>query len=191
MTTQRKKHAPDRVEYIDGIPFCPECGLILSSKRSFRHLGLLFVFLAYLFKHWDGLIAGRKLRADFEKEDIDDFEPISTEHLRAWIFVQSGAIAPYTPMPFRTKLEREISLQSLNWYMNFARAQGRYGWPREVEGGIAVLEPISIAVYGDTKMTEAAFCDVTRGVFNFVYEKLGVDIQEWKETYNKRKDYDG
>jgi hypothetical protein len=169
----RKRLAPNRVHYSqDGIPYCPGCGEILSDTRSYRHLGLLFAFIAYIFKNWP-------------EDGVDDFFPVSEEHLRAWLFVSIKAVAPYTTLPLGTKAERQMALKVLNMQYDSLRAQGRYGWPQEVAGGVAVLEPVSIAVYGDQKMSEKDFCEVTRKVFDFIYEKLGVDVQEWKENYQK------
>ena len=173
MSVARRRLAPNRVHYSqDGIPYCPGCGEVMSDTRSYKHLGLLFAFIAYIFKNWP-------------EDGVDDFFPVSAEHLRAWLFVKTKSVAPYIPMPFGTKKERVMALDVLNKYMDNMRAIGRYGWPQEVEGGIAVLEPISIAVYGDEKMSERDFCDVTRRVFDFIYAKLGVDVQTLKETYKK------
>ena len=156
----------------DGMPYCPECGVLLDDARSEKHMGLFFVFLKHCFESWPD-------------DGVDGFWPIDERHLRAWLLYRTGHMQPYYPLPFNTKRERDMATRILNMQMEADRANGIYGWPQEVEGGIAIMRPASIAVYGDKKISEKKFCQVTEKVFTFLYDKLGIDVKEWKESGKK------
>lgn len=184
--TKPRRRPPNRVRYsADGIPYCPRCALILCDSRSLAHLGLLFAFIKYIFDKWEEL---EKTSPDEgEQEELDKFFPTDEEHLRAFLFVKVGWVKPYDVLPLGTKKERSLALDILNMQMNYRRARREYGWPREVAGGVAVLEPASIAVYGDERIGEFEFIQLTEKVFNFINDRFGVNIDLWKETHKRGK----
>jgi hypothetical protein len=143
-------------------------------------MGLLFAAIAHLFEVWP---------TDAETlAKIDNFTPIDETQLRKWLTVKAGHILPYAALPFNTKKEKEFSMRVLMAQMESDRMNKLYGWPQEVEGGcIAVLRPASIATLGENSISEKKFCEVTNKIFNFLYEKIGFDIQEWKESGEKRR----
>lgn len=165
----------NRVVVEDGAPHCPECGCLLDDARSLPHMGLFFVFIKHLFENWPD-------------DGVDKFFPVDEKHLRKWLLVKAGHVQPYYPLPFNTPREKEFTMRVLNAQMEADRMNGLYGWPQEVENGcLAVLRPISIAIYGENAISEKQFCEVSRDVFDFIYVTFGIDVKEWKETHGKGK----
>jgi hypothetical protein len=154
----------------DGNQWCPECGCLLSDVRSHKHLGAFFLFLKHVFENWPEAGAGP-----------DQFVPDNTEHLRAFLLVRSGHVQPSHVFRFANRQEAQWGAGFISELMRADRARGVYGWPQKKEGGIAIIYPASISIYGPNKISEKQFCKVTEAVFKVIYDLTGIDFDEWKE----------
>lgn len=147
----------------DGTLLCPECGCVLNDARSAEHLRAFFGFIKFVFENWPGEAT---------------FTPDNPEHLRAYLLVKAGHRQPHHLFRFANKRELQIVQGFVIEEMRADRARGVYGWPVDMDGGLAILRPASIAF---DKISQKKFNEVSEAVFKVIYDLTGIDFNDWKE----------
>jgi hypothetical protein len=167
----------------DGFSICPECGGMLDDERSLKRHKAFFGFNGYVFDHWPD----NAVYKENENGPSDPFQPIDSEHLRAWLLTQAGHQQPRHVFPLQNRKQQAIIIDFLTHQMVSDRARGEYGWPTVKENGLTIIRPASIAF---DKCSERRFGAVCRKVFDVVYKVTGIDFNAWIEGRTDVKDTD-
>ena len=165
------------VREADGALTCPECGCFLSDTRSFEMHRMYFAFNKFVFDNWP----------EHGSAGAERFIPDNPEHGRAWLLIKAGHVQPSHVFRFATRQERQWCAGFLTEQMRADRARGVYGWPQERDGGIAVIYPASISIYGSQALSQKAFNKVAEAVFKVVQDETGIDFDTWKSSRGNRR----
>lgn len=158
------------VQREDGAQMCPDCGSVLSDLRSMEMHGMFFAFVEHCFHNWP---------------TNHSFQPDSVEHLRAWLLAQAGHREPRHIFRFETRREMQIAKGVLGEEMRADRARGVYGWVVPDDGGLTIVRPASISIYGKRAITQAKFNEVAEAVFIVALDAAGIDFDAWKSSHRK------
>jgi hypothetical protein len=139
-----------------------------SDDRSSPHQRLFFAFLKYCFESWP---------------EEADFLPDNERHLRAWLLVKCNYRTPSMVYEFKNTREMNAVMPFVNAKITHDQRLGIYTWVVEVNGGIALLQPKSMAW---DSMGQAEFHKASSDITQFIYDYAKIDFTLWQEMEGRR-----
>lgn len=138
---------------------CPHCGCELIKARSPRHHKFFFAAIDAAHENWP--------------ED-HEFQPTSSEHLRAWLLVRTG----YADTIGNLLDMRRPTLEKLEDFLEMclvAMKNRGYVFPAERDGYLEAHFPKSIAY---AELDQKEFAPIAEAVFAEIEKHIGLPIKE-------------
>ncbi len=139
-----------------GPSHCPECGVVLGKVRSIQDHRRFFKVISEAFSNWP---------------HDHEFQPISSEHLRAYLLVECGYVEATSICEAQPEL---VSLQ-LTIAAKAALSSGDFAFVRVVGGWITVLRPKSINF---RTLSQRDFGPLREAVEGVIEAALGVSAEQ-------------
>ena len=144
---------------------CPHCGVELVKVRSVKDHRRFFGVIAKAFDNWP---------------EAHEFQPTSSEHLRAWLLCRAGYHTVETIPVEHSGAEVQPAILKLvslavEGSVKAALAEGDYAFTRVHGSGIAVFRPKSI---GFATLDQKAFGPLREAVEQIIEIAIGVKADE-------------
>lgn len=137
---------------------CPHCGVVLTKVRSVPDHNRFFAVIAAAFDHW---------------RNQHEFQPDSSEHLRAWLLCKAGyrnvALIPIEDgSPAVAKLAMLATEAAI-------KAAGSYAFVRQRGLALAVFSAKSIAF---DRLSQKDFWPIRQAVEDIIAVEIGVTAEQ-------------